>query len=141
MTAIAQQGIPNIFPAFRYQNAPAAIIWLEKAFGFKRQMEVPGPDGTIAHAQLALGPGVIMLGSAHDDPNNAWAAERIGVYVYVENLDEHFARAKGAGAQIVRELKDTPYGSREYSVKDPEGFLWSFGTYRPDSMASGEKAI
>jgi uncharacterized glyoxalase superfamily protein PhnB len=127
-----QDQVPNIFPAFRYRDAPAAIAWLGKAFGFKTQMQVPGPDGTVAHAELMLGPGVIMLGSERDDPENAWAAVKLGVYVYVEDVEGHYARAKAAGARIARELQDTPYGSREYSVWDVEGFLWGFGSYRPD---------
>jgi uncharacterized glyoxalase superfamily protein PhnB len=60
---------------------------------------------------------------------------RQGVAVYVADVDAHYARAKAAGAQIVRELEDTPYGSREYSVRDLEGFLWSFGTYRPETAS------
>lgn len=124
---------PNIFPALRYRDAPAALEWLARAFGFKKQMEVPGPDGTIAHAQMSLGPGVIMLGSKRDGQGteNPWDAVDQGLYVYVDDVDMHYERAKAAGAEIVRELQDTEYGSREYSVRDPEGFLWSFGTYRP----------
>jgi uncharacterized glyoxalase superfamily protein PhnB len=57
---------------------------------------------------------------------------RFGLYVYVEDLDAHCRRAKATGAEIVRDLEDTPYGSREYSARDPEGHLWSFGTYRPE---------
>ena len=123
---------PNIFPSFKYRDAHAAMGWLERAFGFKRQAVVPGPVGTVAHAELKLGPGAIMLGSAAGpDPLNPWASEPRGVYVYVEDADAHYERARAAGAEIVRELADTPYGSREYSARDPEGHLWSFGTYYP----------
>jgi len=121
----------SVFPAFRYQDAPAALEWLAKAFGFEKQMVVPTPDGAIAHAQMNLGPGVIMLGSARDEPENPWGTWKQGVYVYVKDVDAHYARAKAAGAEVVRKLQDTPYGSREYSVRDLEGFLWSFGTYSP----------
>lgn len=123
---------PNMFPALRYQDGPAAIEWLARAFGFEKHMVVPAPDGGIAHAQMSLGPGMIMLGSARDpEGTNPWASVKQGVYVYVEDVDAHYARAKASGAEIVRELQDTPYGSREYSVRDPEGHLWGFGTYRP----------
>jgi uncharacterized glyoxalase superfamily protein PhnB len=132
MSARPQDDRPNIFPAFRYKDAPAAIEWLVKAFGFEKQMVVPMPDGTIAHAQLTLGAGTIMLGSVREEPENPWSAWQQGVYVVVEDVDAHYQRAKAAGAQILRELQDTPYGSREYSVRDPGGFLWSFGTYRPE---------
>jgi len=129
--------LPNIFPAFRYQDAPAALAWLAKAFGFKKLMEHPMPDGSIAHAEMSLGPGVIMLGSTRADPNNPWAAVKQGIYIYVADVDAHYKLAKAAGAQIVRDLQDTSYGSREYSVRDPEGFLWSFGTYRPETGSAG----
>jgi uncharacterized glyoxalase superfamily protein PhnB len=123
---------PNMFPSFKYRNAPAAIDWLERVFGFTRQAVFPGPHDTVAHAELRLGTGAIMLGSMADpDPTNPWASATQGVYVYVPDADAHYARAKAAGAEIVRELADTAYGSREYSARDAEGHLWSFGTYYP----------
>ena len=125
-------GAPHIVPALRYQDGPAAIEWLGKVLGFEKHMVVPGPGGTIAHAQMTFGPGVIMLGSVkHGPERNPWDAVAQGVYVYVEDVDAHYRRAKAAGAEIVEELRDTPYGSREYSVRDSEGHLWGFGTYRP----------
>jgi uncharacterized glyoxalase superfamily protein PhnB len=132
MSASSQQDRSNVFPVFRYQNAPAALEWLEKAFGFKKQMVVPEPDGRIAHAQMSFGAGMIMLGSERDNPENRWQAVKQSTYVYVEDIEAHYARAKAAGAQIVRELQDTPYGSREYGVLDLEGYLWGFGNYRPE---------
>jgi uncharacterized glyoxalase superfamily protein PhnB len=132
MSASSPGTAPNIFPAFKYQDAPAALTWLAQAFGFRKFMEVPGPEGTIAHAESRLGSGVIMLGSRRDDPANPWSAAKQSVYVYVEDIDAHYARAKAAGAQIVMELQNTSYGSREYGVLDPEGFLWGFGNYRPE---------
>ncbi len=127
------EGSPNIFPALRYKNGAAALEWLARAFGFEKQMVVPGPEGTIAHAQLKLGSGVIMLGSGKHGPgpDNPWDTVKQGIYVYVADVDAHYARAKAAGAEIVMELEDTDYGSRGYSVRDLEGHLWSFGTYRP----------
>jgi uncharacterized glyoxalase superfamily protein PhnB len=125
-------GHPNIFPALRYKDAPAAIEWLGKAFGFEKQFVVPGEDNTVAHAQLRLGAGMIMMGSGgKPDPNNPWATEKYGTYAVVKEIDAHYARAKAAGAEIVRPIADTDYGSREYSVRDCEGHLWSFGTYDP----------
>ena len=124
---------PSIFPSLRYDDGPGAIDWLESAFGFQRTVVVPGPDATIAHAQLTLGNGLVMLGSAVSRPEspNPWDHVRFGLYVHVDDIDQHYARAKQAGAEIVIELRDTEYGSREYSARDPEGNLWSFGTYQP----------
>jgi uncharacterized glyoxalase superfamily protein PhnB len=123
---------PTIFPALKYRDGAAAVEWLTRAFGFETRVVHPGPEGTVGHAELAIGPGVIMLGTkSAPDPRNPWADASSGIYVYVEDLDAHYARAKAAGANIVRELADTEYESREYSARDPEGNLWSFGTYRP----------
>ncbi len=135
MSQEKQEGKPNIFPFLRYQDAPAAVEWLARVFGFEKQMVVPGPGGTIRHAQMRFGPGVIMLGSVRDDarsPRDLPAVNQ-GIYVYVEDMTSHYARAKASGAEIVRDLEDTDYGSREYSARDLEGHLWSFGTYRPVS--------
>lgn len=127
---------PNIFPFLRYRNAQAALDWLATAFGFDEQLVVPGPDDTIAHAQMRLGSGVIMLGSARNDDLGMKSPRELsgvnqGIYVYIKDVDAHFARAKAGGAEIVRTLADTDHGSREYCARDLEGHLWSFGTYLP----------
>ena len=124
--------VPNIFPALKYKDAPRAIDWLGKAFGFEKQFVVPGEHDTVAHAQLRNGAGMIMMGSAGEpDPANPWTTEPYGIYVVVKDIDAHYARAKAAGAEIVYELRETDYGSREYGARDLEGNLWSFGTYLP----------
>jgi uncharacterized glyoxalase superfamily protein PhnB len=127
-----------VIPSMRYRDAAKLIDWLCEAFGFERHMVVNGDDGSIAHAQLTLGQGMIMLGSARDDeygamvkPPEAGAPLTQAAYVVIPDADAHFARAKKAGAKIVRDLQDTPYGSREYAARDPEGQLWNFGTYDP----------
>ena len=128
----ANIGIPNIFPCFRYEDAPNAIVWLNKAFGFEHEFVVPGENNTVAHAQPRLGPGMIMMGSgSRPDPKNPWATERFGTYVVVPDIEAHYARAKAAGAKMERPPADTEYGSREYSARDCNGHLWSFGTYDP----------
>jgi uncharacterized glyoxalase superfamily protein PhnB len=117
--------LPNLFPALRYRDQPAAMEWLERAFGFKRHAVHANDDGTIVHAELKLGPGILMMGSAPEDTLG------FSLYVYVEQLDAHYARARAAGAEIVRPLADTSYGTREYGARDLDGHLWFFGTYRP----------
>jgi PhnB protein len=117
--------VQNIYPGIRFRDERAAIDWLGWAFGFERHAVYEGDDGTIVHAELRLGPGIIMLGSAPEDKLG------FSIYVYVEDLDAHYARARAAGAEIVRPLADTSYGSREYGARDLEGHLWFFGTYLP----------
>ncbi len=125
--------MPNVIPILHYADARAAIDFLERAFGFTRHAVYDGPDGTVAHAELTVGEdGMVMLGSSRDT-GGPWPT-RIGVgstYVVVADPDAHHDRAVAAGAQVVMSLSDQDYGSREYAARDPEGNLWSFGTYRP----------
>ena len=116
---------PNVYPFLRYADADAALEWLGRAFGFKERAVYRSDDaaGTIHHAEIALGPGIVMFGPG--DPGEH------GIYVAVEDADAHYQQAKAAGAEIVREIEDTDYGSREYTARDLEGNVWSFGTYRP----------
>ena len=124
----------TIFPSLRYRDAPRAIEFLEEAFGFTRHQVIENPDGTIAHAELAYGDGMVMLGTDREDDYGSHAGQG-WMYVAIEDPDAHYAKAKSAGAEIVRELEDQDYGSRDYSARDPEGNLWSFGTYRPEPPA------
>ena len=127
-----------IVPSLRYRDAPAAIDFLCEAFGFARHLVVPGPEGTIRHAQLTLGDGMIMLGSAQNrdfgplvkTPREVGANTQ-SAYVIVPEIDDHYERAKAAGAEIVMDIEDMDYGGRLYSAIDPEGNLWHFGSYDP----------
>jgi uncharacterized glyoxalase superfamily protein PhnB len=119
---------PTVFPTLSYDNAPAAIDFLVDAFGAERHTVYSGDDGSIAHAELRLGDGIVMLGSSRPD----WPAKRhAGVYVAVDDPDALCARARAAGAEIIREPQDTDYGSREFGARDPGGIGWYFGTYEP----------
>ena len=133
---------PNIFPALRYNDARAAIDWLTRAFGFEKDVEHTVPDGSIAHAQLHLGAGVVGVSSAHLTPSDhPWSKVRQGIYVHVDDVDAHHDRAKAGGADIAMPLKDMDYGSREYSARDLEGHLWGFGTYDMAGKHAGEPNI
>ena len=129
----------NIVSTLRYRDAATAIEWLCKAFGFEKHLVVPGPGGSTAHAQLTFGIGMIMLGSSGDDefgrlqksPAESGGVSSQSAYIIVEDADAHYARAAGAGAEIVIEIKDEDYGGRGYSCRDSEGHLWNFGTYDP----------
>lgn len=139
MTTIAKNTRCTVIPCLRYRNAPAAIEWLCRTFGFERHLVVPGESGTIAHAQLSFGNGMVMLGSVSDNefgrlmkqPDEIGGAETQSAYVIVADADAVYARAKAAGAKIVMEIKDEDYGGRGFSCRDIEGHLWNFGTYDP----------
>ncbi len=135
----AGPSVPSIVPAMLYRDAPAAIDWLCEAFGFERHLVVPGEGGTVRHAQLVLGHGMVMLGSARDEgfgllmrpPAELGGIATQSVYVIVEDADQVYQRAVAAGAEVVVDIKDEEYGGRGFSCRDPEGHLWSFGTYDP----------
>jgi uncharacterized glyoxalase superfamily protein PhnB len=123
----------TIFPALRCHDPDAALTWLTDAFGAKEKTLHRDDHGKIRHAELRLGENLIMFGQYGADgflggsaPNPR--AGTISLYIAITDPDEHYERARLAHAEVVRELVDTDYGSREYSVRDLEGNLWSFGT-------------
>lgn len=133
MTAHGDADPQVFYPSLRYHDAAAAIEWLEEAFGFTLVAAHRGEDGTIAHAEVSYGDGVVMLGSASTS-DEVWG-DRAGMgwlYVVTNEPDDLFTRATAAGAEVVRPLSDEDYGSRDFSVRDPEGNIWSFGTYAPE---------
>jgi uncharacterized glyoxalase superfamily protein PhnB len=123
----------------RHRDAQSAIEWLCRAFGFEKHLVVPGEGGTIAHAELSFGNGMIMLGSVKKSefdrlmkqPDEIGGAETQTAYVIVSDADALYARAKAAGAKIVLDIKDEDHGGRGFSCRDLEGRLWNFGTYDP----------
>jgi uncharacterized glyoxalase superfamily protein PhnB len=122
----------NIYPTLKYKDARAAIDFLEKAFGFERHAVYDGENGGVAHAELRFGSEMVMLGSRGEGDEQFNRSEgSSSVYLVVDDPDAHHKRAKEAGAEIVRGLRDEDYGSRGFTARDPEGNLWSFGTYRP----------
>ena len=126
-------------PTMRYRDAPAAINWLCRAFGFERHLVIPGPDGAVAHAELRLGTGLVMLGSHGSGefdilmatPGDAGGRCTQSVYVVVADVDVHHDHAAGAGAEIIMPPRDQDFGGRSYICRDPEGHVWSFGSYDP----------
>lgn len=126
---------PCLFPTLRYRNPDAAIRWLTGTLGF-REHAVHRQDDEIAHAELALGASILMLGQSRDDDYGRLAGDLAGrrtdaLYLAVADPDALFARVRASGAVIVREIHDTGYGSREFACRDPEGNLWSIGSYWP----------
>ena len=125
----------NLYHCFYYDDAPTAIEWLCRAFGFRRRLVVPGADGTVVHSELTFGPAVIMV--ATSQPAMGWVSPRrlpalnSMVSLYVEDPDTHFAEARKAGAVVLRDIRNEDHGGRGYLARDPEGNQWYFGSYRP----------
>lgn len=140
MNTTEAKRLQSIYPALRYNDAKAAIRWLTSVLGFEENVVYAGEGESIAHAQLQLGGDLIMLGSVKDDAYGkspeSFGDVTGGIYIALESpaaIEAAYARAKAAGADIIRELQDTDYGSREFGVRDLEGHVWSFGTYRPQA--------
>jgi uncharacterized glyoxalase superfamily protein PhnB len=128
-----------IVPVLRYQDAPTAIAFLERAFGFERRLVVPGETAdSVVHAQLTFGPHMLMLSTYNKGefdsrmklPKDVGGSTQ-ALYVVVPETDAHCARALAAGARIVSPLEDWEHGGRGYSCMDCEGHIWSFGSYDP----------
>ncbi|MEP6565076.1 MAG: VOC family protein [Mesorhizobium sp.] len=132
---------PRLYPTLRYRNAPKMIDWLCEAFGFSVRARY-GEGDVVHHAELTFGSSMIMLGTARDDKfGQMVGAPGSGggraIYVAVTDADATYLSANEAGAEILEELVDRDYGSREFICRDPEGNVWSLGTYWPKA---GEKA-
>jgi uncharacterized glyoxalase superfamily protein PhnB len=129
----------QLVACFRYQDARAAMAWLKSAFGFVEKLVVEGEGDTITHAELTLGPTMIMLGSERNDGFDLKSPASLGgnsqsVYMIVgddQMVDDIFSRASAVGAEIVQAPENPEYGGRTFTVRDLEGNLWSFGSYNP----------
>ena len=125
----------SIYPTLRYTDAKAAIAFLTSAFGLTEETVSTADDGSVGHAELSWNSGVIMLGTRRGSAD-PFDTGRAVLYLPVDEVDAHHERAVAAGAEIVYGLTDQPYGSREYAARDPEGNIWSFGTYHPTTRAT-----
>ena len=132
------QGKSPVIPSLRYRDAAAAIDWLCRVLGFSRHFVVPAEGDAIAHAQLALGDGMIMLGSERDDDYGQVLAvpgpqgvNTQTVYVVVDDPQPLYDHAVEAGADIVMDLQHPEYGGTLFACRDPEGHVWNIGSYDP----------
>jgi len=123
-----------ITPYLLYEDVGEALKFLTDAFGFRRCGDtVQGPDGKIHHASMQLGDNLVMMGcpGAHYRNPKHLGGVTQNLYVNVESVDEHFARAKKVGATILQPPTDTQYGHRRYGAADPEGHVWYFAADIP----------
>ena len=129
----------SVVPGMTYRKAPEAIEWLCRVFGFEKHAVYPGPENTIMHAELTLGGGMIMLGSVTSNsqsqfmkqPDEIGGAETRSDNLIVSDADAIYARAKAAGAEMLFDIEDKPYGGRGFTCRDPQGHIWNVGTYDP----------
>jgi uncharacterized glyoxalase superfamily protein PhnB len=129
----------TLVSAMRYRDADAAVDFLIRAFGFAEHAVFRDEQGHVVHAELSFGNGMIMIGPDSQSEFGRFTAfpKDIGgrctqtVYCIIDDPDAHHDRAKAAGAEIVMPLTDQHYGGRDYSARDIEGHIWSFGTYDP----------
>jgi uncharacterized glyoxalase superfamily protein PhnB len=131
---------PAVIPMLSYENGPAALDWLARAFGFREVTRMTTPDGRLSHGEMRAGDGLIMLASPTPDYQSPkhhrdvcaqarkWSAVPWvidGVLVVVKDLDRHLERARAAGATVLSEIEEGPPG-RRYRVEDLEGHRWFF---------------
>jgi PhnB protein len=122
----------SVVPYLFYDDVERAAHFIEKAFGFTRTFSSPAPEGGLAHAQLTLGPGLVMLGHAGGGglgmvkSAGSLGALHAGVYVFVDDVDKHCEHARAGGAKVLLEPADQPWGDRMYCAVDPEGQFWMF---------------
>lgn len=131
----------NIIPALQYKDAHKAIEWFCRVLGFEKKLVVPVGERGVAHAQLTLGSGMIMVSSFTDSEysKHMTTPEAVGgkntqsslIFVSDDEIEQHYNSAKAAGAEFLVELRSEEYGGRYYSLKDTEGHLWSIGSYDP----------
>lgn len=126
---------PRLFHTLRCRDVDAMIAWLKDVLGFKERV-VYRRENVVVHAELSFGSSILMLGADRPDAYGKRVGELGGlrtdsVYLAVVDPDALYARVKASGASIEMELYETDYGSRDFAARDPEGGLWSFGTYWP----------
>ncbi|MTV37254.1 VOC family protein [Duganella radicis] len=146
MSSIPKQTLCGVIPCLRYRDAHAAIDWLCGTLGFKVQFVVPEEDGSVAHAQLTFGNSMVMLGSAFDTPYGRLLKQPDDIggfvtqstYLVVNDADLVYGRVLEAGGRILLDIKNEDYGGRGFTCADPEGHIWSIGTYDP--YATSESA-
>jgi uncharacterized glyoxalase superfamily protein PhnB len=138
--AFARDCRSAVIPCLRYRDCHKAIDWLVAALGFQKQVVYDGPSGNVMHAQLTFGNGMIMLGSVQNEgewsqwmaqPDEIGMRETVTTCLIVDDAEAVYASAQAAGATIMQQLAEMPYGGKAFACRDPEGHLWSIGEYDP----------
>ncbi|NND05562.1 MAG: glyoxalase [Saprospiraceae bacterium] len=129
-----------LIPTLRYHDPAKAITFLSEAFGFEEKAAFKNDEGIVIHAELAIGDGILMIGwTGYDSPfgqflihpDETKGRNTMTGFIVVEDPDAHYAQAQAAGAEILLPLVEQSYGGKDYSCRDIEGYVWSFGSYDP----------
>jgi uncharacterized glyoxalase superfamily protein PhnB len=133
----------TITPYLFYEDIAAAVKWLSDAFGFRESLRYVEPDGTVTHAEVEFGGDTVMLGHFGPGYRNPKHTGHVSgfVYVMVDDVEAHYQRAKAAGATILVEPEDKPYGQRQYNAEDLEGHRWGFAQQVRDVLAEEWAAL
>jgi uncharacterized glyoxalase superfamily protein PhnB len=127
----------SIIPALFYDDATAALAWLERAFGFETRLRITDESGKVVHAEMSFADGRIMVGPTGwsewaKSPNSLGGANSANLHIGVDDVDAHCAHTRASGAVIVQEPENQFYGERTYRARDPEGHYWTFGQHLRD---------
>ena len=130
------EGFHSITPYLYVRGAAQALEFYAKAFGAKELFRLPGPDGSVAHAEFRVGDSPMMIadeeiGCDATSPAHLGGTS-MGILLYVEDVDAMFARAVAAGAKVERPVQDQFYGDRSGTVTDPFGHRWTVATHKED---------
>jgi PhnB protein len=132
------EGFHTVTPYLVLNDGARAIEFYKKAFGAKEIMRMPGPDGSISHAEVKIGDSIIMLGSS-PTAHQPQGESPVNIFLYLEDVDTTFKNALAAGAKQLQPLADQPWGDRYGRVTDPFGHVWALATHvedvSPDEMA------
>ena len=125
--SLASRTVQTVTPYLLYEDAAAALLFLASAFGFEETWRNESPEGQVSHAEMSCGGGDIHLGQpSRPSSPRSYGGTTVLLYVYVADVDSHCERARAAGAEIVDEPADQPYGERRYHCRDLEGHSWYF---------------
>jgi PhnB protein len=139
------KGYNTVTPYLVIKGAAKAIEYYKKVFGATEIMRMPGPNGTVGHAELKIGDSTIMLadenpsmGQGHVSATTVGGSP-VSLYVYLKDVDKVFDRAVAEGAKVLKPVQDQFYGDRNGFLQDPFGHLWGVSTHVEDVSADEMK--
>ncbi|MGH3170487.1 MAG: VOC family protein [Trebonia sp.] len=143
MSVNAMKGFPAVLPRLRYEDLSTAVRWLCEAFGFSEHLRWANGKGLVQHAEIRLGDVLVELSAAHDEyePPKRFGKLSQSLILLVDDVDDHHARARAAGAHIITKPADMPWGLRQYTADDLAGHRWEFAQYMREVPAAEWGAV